>query len=120
MKLAFLRPLLYTDKLQETIAFYTDILQFTLIEYNDGWGWASLNKDDVWIMLARPNEHEPFDGPKFTGSFYFTTDNADELWEHLKNKAKVCYEIENFEWGMREFAIYDNNGYLLQFGQPVN
>jgi len=21
---------------------------------------------------------------------------------------------------MREFAIYDNNGYLLQFGTPIN
>ena len=28
-------------------------------------------------------------------------------------------EIETFEWGMREFAIYDNNGYVLQFGQET-
>ena len=26
---------------------------------------------------------------------------------------------ETFAYGMREFAIYDNNGYLLQFGTPV-
>lgn len=109
----------YTDKLAETIEFYTTVLNFTLVEYNEGWNWASLNKDDVWIMLAKPNEHEPFDVPKFTGSFYFTTEGVDELWEQLKHKAKVCYEIGNFEWQMREFAIYDNNGYLLQFGQPI-
>jgi hypothetical protein len=70
-------------------------------------------------MLARPNEHEPFDGARFTGSFYFTTDNVDALWADLKTKAKVCYGIESFDWEMREFGIYDNNGYLLQFGQPV-
>jgi len=23
------------------------------------------------------------------------------------------------DWGMREFAIYDNNGYMLQFGQEI-
>ena len=23
------------------------------------------------------------------------------------------------QYGMREFAIYDNNGYVLQFGQPL-
>ncbi|NHQ72651.1 bleomycin resistance family protein, partial [Elizabethkingia miricola] len=30
-----------------------------------------------------------------------------------------CYNIEDFPWQMREFAIYDNNGYILQFGQDV-
>jgi len=35
----------------------------------------------------------------------------------LKGKARVCSGIEKFESGMREFAVYDNNGYLPQFGQ---
>ena len=26
--------------------------------------------------------------------------------------------MEEFHYGMREFAIYDNNGYMLQFGTP--
>jgi hypothetical protein len=37
-----------------------------------------------------------------------------------KDKARICYELEEFEYGMREFAVYDNNGYLLQFGEPVD
>ena len=37
----------------------------------------------------------------------------------LKDKCKVCYPIETFDYGMREFGVYDINGYLLQFGQPV-
>jgi hypothetical protein len=41
------------------------------------------------------------------------------LRAELKDKTKVCYPIETFGYGMREFAIFDNNGYLLQFGQPV-
>lgn len=45
--------------------------------------------------------------------------DVDALWESLKNEVDVVYEIENFGYGMREFAIYDNNGYILQFGQPV-
>jgi len=28
----------------------------------------------------------------------------------------VVYPIESFDYGMREFAIRDNNGYILQFG----
>ncbi|MGV3460366.1 MAG: VOC family protein [Flavobacterium sp.] len=119
MKLTALRPILWTDKLDETIAFYTNILGFICNEKNDDWGWASVSKDDVALMLTRPNEHAPFEKPAFTGSFYFTTTDVDGLWEQLKDKAVVCYPPETFEWEMREFAIYDNNGYLLQFGQEA-
>ncbi|MGE9313876.1 VOC family protein [Niabella sp. CJ426] len=119
MKLTALRPMIYTDQLEDTIRFYTDMLGFILAGKNEDWGWASLYKDQVSIMLAKPNQHEEFEKPVFTGSFYFNTDEVDALWQSLKDKVKVCYPIENFEWEMREFAIYDNNGYLLQFGQDI-
>jgi len=38
--------------------------------------------------------------------------------DDYEEETRVCYPIENFAYGMREFAIYDNNGYLLQFGEP--
>ncbi|KFF21526.1 bleomycin resistance protein [Chryseobacterium sp. JM1] len=119
MTYSALRPILWTDNIDETIGFYTQILGFTLMGRNDEWQWASLKKDDVQIMLSQ-NDYEKPNGIGFTGSFYFNVDDVDDLWEDLKTKAKVCYEIETFEWEMREFAIYDNNGYLLQFGQPVD
>jgi uncharacterized glyoxalase superfamily protein PhnB len=119
MKLLGLRPILRTNEIDETIDFYTRILGFSCGESNDDWGWASMRKDGVEIMVAKPNEHVPFDKPLFTGSFYITTDRVDALWEDLKDKTRVCYAIENFDWGMREFAVYDNNGYLLQFGQDM-
>jgi hypothetical protein len=53
--------------------------------------WATLRRDGVELMIATPNEHLPFTTPK----------------------------LANFDYGMREFAVYDNNGYLLQFGTPV-
>jgi len=119
MTYSALRPILWTDNIDETIGFYTQILGFTLMGRNDEWQWASLKKDDVQIMLSQ-NDYEKPNGIGFTGSFYFNVDNVNDLWEDLKTKTKVCYEIETFEWEMREFAIYDNNGYLLQFGQPVD
>jgi uncharacterized glyoxalase superfamily protein PhnB len=82
--------------------------------------WALLKRDGVELMLSAPNEHEADKTPQFTGSLYFRTDHVDEVWLAVKDRVKVCYSIENFDYGMREFAIYDNNGYLLQFGQPVD
>jgi len=119
MNLKALRPVLRTTQIPETIAFYRDVLDFRLDIYDEEWGWASLSKDGIEIMLALPNEHEPFDKSNFTGSFYFNTDHVDEWWEKLKDTARICYDIETFDYGMREFAIYDNNGFLLQFGQEL-
>ena len=119
MKLTILRPMLWTEDLDGTIDFYVGTLGFTCREKNDDWGWASLFCDDVWIMLAKPNAHEKYDKIGFTGSFYYTTDDVEAMRAKVGDKAKLCYDIETFPWGMREFAIYDNNGYILQFGQEV-
>ena len=119
MKLLELTPMIWTDRLEETVKFYTELLDFTCHEHHEEWEWASLGKDAVGIMVARPNAHIPFEKPVYTGSFYFRTDDADGLWEKLKEKVSICYPIDNFEYGMREFAIYDNNGYMLQFGQEI-
>ncbi|WP_235946539.1 VOC family protein [Flavobacterium silvaticum] len=119
MKFSAPIPMLYTNELDESIDFYTNQLGFTCGERNNEWGWAALYKDDCEFMFAKPNEHIPFDKPFFTGSFYIKVPDPDGLFRQLKDAVNVCYEPETFEWGMREFAIYDNNGYLLQFGCEV-
>lgn len=111
--------MLWTTDIKGSVDFYTSILGFSCDQLNVDRGWASVSRDDVSIMFALPNEHTPFDKPTFTGSLYFNTDDVDSFWEDLKGNTRVCYEIENFDYGMREFAVYDNNGYLLQFGQPI-
>lgn len=111
--------MLWTEDLQGTIDFYTNVLGFACRGRDDDWGWALLCLDDVSVMVSVPNEHTPYEKIGFTGSFYFTTDDVEYLWNDLKDKAKICYGIEDFEYGMREFAVYDNNGYLLQFGQEI-
>jgi uncharacterized glyoxalase superfamily protein PhnB len=108
-----------TWDLPGTIEFYTHVLGFECEAHEPDWGWASLTQGPVALMFSAPNEHEGDVAPAFTGSLYFRVSDVDSLWSRLKDEARVCYPIENFAYGMREFAIYDNNGYLLQFGEPV-
>lgn len=120
MKFNSLMPVIWTKNLEESIGFYTHILGFSLVDANLDTHWAFLEKNNVQIMLTLPNEHSGIDKIGFSGSFYFNVDDVENLWKDLNTITKICYKIETFDWGMREFAIYDNNGYILQFGQAVN
>ncbi len=109
--------MLRTKEIKSTIEFYTGMLGFTCKSFSEEWGWASLEYGDMKIMLATPDAHQVFDKAVFTGSFYFEVEDINSWWNNLKDKARICYPLEDFEYGMSEFGIYDNNGYLLQFGQ---
>ncbi|WP_312090021.1 VOC family protein [Chryseobacterium sp.] len=119
MKVNSLTPVLWTEKFEETIQFYTHVLKFSVKNQNSEWNWAVLEKDEIQIMISLPNSHEKKRKIGFSGSFYFNIENIQSFWDSLKSTAKICYELEVFGWGMREFAIYDNNGYILQFGESV-
>lgn len=112
-------PVLYTRDLRATTAFYEKVVGLSISALETYPGIVFLEKDGIEIMLSEPNAHISFTNPIFTGSFYFRTNDVDGLWDRISNQAKIVYEIENFAYGMREFAIYDNNGYLLQFGQEI-
>jgi len=119
MKLLALTPMLNTWDIQASIAFYTEVIGFECENVSEAHGWASLTRDNVSIMLTRPNQHMGHTAPVLTGSLYIKTDDVDGCWEKIKDKTQVCYPIEDFDYGMREFGVFDNNGYLLQFGQAL-
>ena len=109
--------MLRTWQMDESIAFYRDRLGFSLESSMEG--WASLSREGVGVMLSAPNAHEGDVEPRFTGSLYFFAEGIERLWAQVREHVRVCYPLEDFDYGMREFAIYDNNGYLLQFGEPL-
>jgi len=115
-----LSPMLETKDQAATIEFYKDMLGFTCDTLSEEWGWAHLTKDNISIMFTKPNEERNIPEPIMSGSLYITVDDVDSVWDNLKYVCSICYPIENFEYGMREFAVFDNNGYLLQFGQVIN
>lgn len=117
MKLKSLTPIIWTKDIQTTTTFYKK-LGFKIIEENEDLVWTCMQNGDIEINIANPEANPDFKQPQFTGTFYFNVENADEAWEDLKHN-KVVYEIETFDWGMREFAIEDNNGYILQFGEAI-
>ena len=114
-KLHFLSPVLRTKDLEETISFYESILGFK--KKTKFSNFVSLTKDHVEIMFIQAEEPG---GLKMTGNIYIFTENADELWELVKDKTKITSFIADRQYLMRDFAILDNNGYELVFGEDIS
>ena len=110
-----------TNDFAETLRFYQEFLGFSI---NAQWPaenpvWAELRNAAHTIMFSERNAHSQHAETVFTGSLYFNCDELDLLWERLRDVARVEYPIDDFDYGMREFAIYDPNGYLLRFGREI-
>ena len=120
MKLYNLRPILWVNDVRATIDWYVNTLGFEEAAYIEKWNWGQVIKDDIRIMFGKPQEFAIHGKSEFTGSIYFNVDDVDSLWQQFKDSPLVCYPLETFEYEMKEFAIKDINGYMLQFGQDVS
>jgi catechol 2,3-dioxygenase-like lactoylglutathione lyase family enzyme len=120
MTLATLTPILTTDDMNRSVRFYVDRLGFICGVQTPG--YSNLYRDAVRIILAAPNAHGQWKGPNFTGQLYIGMESADEvdaLWASVKDIVDVVYAVNDFDYGMHEFAIRDDNGYSLAFGAPL-
>jgi uncharacterized glyoxalase superfamily protein PhnB len=116
MTLTSLSPILTTDDMDRSVRFYVEVLGFTCGMQTSG--YSNLYRDAVRIMLSAPNEHVK---PKFTGQLYIDLETAEEVdawWAKVKDRAEVIYAVDDFDYGMHEFGIRDDNGYHLAFGAP--
>jgi len=114
-----LAPILTTDHMDRSVRFYVDVLGFNCGIQTPG--YSNLYRDGVRIMLAAPNAHEEWRGPKFTGQLYIglaTAGEVDALWMKVKDHAEIIYAVDDFDYGAHEFGVRDDNGYHLAFGAP--
>jgi uncharacterized glyoxalase superfamily protein PhnB len=119
MTFTALTPMLRSADLAAALAFYTDTLEFRLDSGGADAGWASLRHGSLALMLAAQQATTETAVAGFPGSLYFRTDNVDAWWQRLQPRARIAYPLEDFAYGMREFAIHDADGHLLQFGQAL-
>ena len=52
---------------------------------------------------------------------YFESNNLKILYDQLKNeKINFVHEMMEQPWGQRCFRIYDPDGHIVEFGEPMN
>ena len=81
--------------------------------------WVELERDGVTLQFHnQPPKGTPRE-PVCSGTFYFFPQNVDALVEELRGKVEFAWGPEIMDYGMREFAVRDPNGYFLAFAEPV-
>jgi hypothetical protein len=78
-----------------------------------------VRRDGVAIILFSEPRKLDFRTPEFSGGLYIFPESLDRLDEELRGKVQFAWGPEETEYGIREFAVRDPDGYLLVFAEPV-
>ena len=116
---------LMVESVDESLAFYKDKLGFvevaTVPSESGALQFAILQKDGLMLMFQeRENlvsEYPILQTSKVqpSATLYIAVDNFDELYQELEDSYKILTEVHTTFYGSKEFAIADNNGYVLTF-----
>jgi len=122
-------PNLMVESVDETVEFYCGILGFSIMasvpESNGKLLFAILVKDSLSIMAQERKslieEYPVLSDCKVqpSGTLYITIDNFIEFYEQLRGKCNVLCDVHTTSYGAKEFAIRDNNGYVLTFAEKL-
>ncbi len=113
-------PQLRTTNLTDSIRFYTTTLGLTLeFQYQDF--YAGIRAGSQLFHLKLVDEQDPSidfveDGEHF--HLYLQTTDLNAMASALKEKGvQFVKDVHETPWGTREFAIKDDQGHTLYFGE---
>jgi uncharacterized glyoxalase superfamily protein PhnB len=110
---------------EESVEFYRGVLGFTEVASvpndNGVLQFAILAKDDLQLMFQERQslcEEYPIlatDTVRPSVSLFFRVDDFDDFYQDIQSKTELLVEKHTTFYGTQEFAIADNNGYVLTF-----
>lgn len=108
---------LFTPDLAATARFY-EALGFVLCGEGVDTGWIELRRGELVLQFYADAPLGTPDTPIMSGTIYVHADGVDALAEEWRDRLKFEWGPETMEYGMREFAFRDPNGYLIAFAAP--
>jgi len=113
-------PCLLVSDMRRSLDFYLDVLGFTQTGYypiESDPIRTEVRRDDVAIILFTESAHGLAEIPAFTGALYVFPESMEQLAEELRGKSPFVWGPENTDFGIREFAIRDPDGYTIVFAE---
>ena len=115
-------PSLLAPELDETLAFYCGLLAFRQSGRYPDQGQA------VWVEVTRGPSVLQFyseapEGtptrPVMSGTLYLPCDDVRALAAELEGRVALEWGPAVMDYGLRELALRDPNGYLIAFTEPA-
>jgi uncharacterized glyoxalase superfamily protein PhnB len=124
-------PDLMVEDIEETVAWYESVLDAEVVatlpaEAGSEYFWAQVSIDGIQLMLQERDSLEeklPVLEGKSTGGtvpLYIDVDDVEGRHAALEeNDVNVIKQPHETEFGWRQFAVTDPNGYVLWFGEKL-
>ena len=114
-------PMIHVSDVKATTSWYESI-GFTVLDTygdgRDGMSFAILVAGATRLMFdqgGRPSAVE-----RREVDIYVDVDDAHEIFTTLRDHVDVIHELDDTDYGMREFIIRDPNGFWITFGQTLS
>jgi len=125
VKFEGLTPNLLVADVMASVAFYRDVFGFEVhlkVPAEPPFVFASLKRDGIEFFvngIGTVRDEFPTLRTGDTSTLFIVVDNVDALFEGVKDRARIAMPLKNQFYGMREFAVFDPDGYLVTFAQPI-
>ena len=113
-------PSLLVRDLEATLIFYGRLgfARTGVFPDDDAPIWAEVTRDGIALQFyTDPPQGTPAD-PVLSGALYLYPSDVRALADEFKEITPFAWGPEVMEYGMREFAIQDPDGYYLAFTEP--
>ena len=81
--------------------------------------WAQVTRDGITLRFHDQAPHGTPTSPVCSGTFYIYPDDVESLAAELRGNVEFAWGPEVMDYGMREFAVKDPDGYLIAFTEPA-
>jgi uncharacterized glyoxalase superfamily protein PhnB len=118
-------PNLLVRDMAASLRFYTEVLGFTIelkVPDEPPFVFTSVVRGGVKVFLndlAGVTREFPEMTAGHTSTLFIVVDRVDDLFAEVSPRAQVAMALKDQFYGMREFAVFDPDGYLVTFAQPI-
>jgi catechol 2,3-dioxygenase-like lactoylglutathione lyase family enzyme len=113
-------PCLLVSDMRRSLDFYLDVLGFTQTGYYPIESEpirTEVRRDGIAIILYTEATRGIDQPPMFTGALYVFPESIETLAGELRGKVVFAWGPQDTDFGIREFAVRDPDGYMLVFAE---
>jgi catechol 2,3-dioxygenase-like lactoylglutathione lyase family enzyme len=123
-------PNLIVADMEKSLKFYRDVLGFTVSKTVPDkapfyFAWLKRGEADIFLNQQappQPGQPDVLAGRQIGGtlSMYIAMERIEDLLKTVESQGvKIAIPLHKEFYGMKEFAVFDADGYLIIFAEPA-